>query len=197
MIRRPPRSTLFPYTTLFRSATTNLMTYRRQLADASEKSREHLRDRIVTTQGQIAALERQQAQAQKTLIAAQAQRDRLGDLQRDVVFKLDELNARQRASAQARLQSKLTFADIAVLDKAAAPIAPAFPKPYIVIPAAVGGGLVLGIVLALIAEATDRRIRFPADFGFATSAPQLGVIEASKGKRGLGGGRRQGLLPAS
>ena len=179
------------------SAMANLATYRKQLADASDKSREHLKDRIVTTQGQIAALEIQQAQAQKVLIAAQAQRDRLGDLQRDVVFKLDELNARERASAQARLQSKLTFADIAVLDKAAAPIAPAFPKPYLVIPAAIGGGLVLGIVLALLAEATDRRIRFPADFRFATSAPHLGVIEASKRTRGLGASRRQGLLPAS
>ncbi len=179
------------------SAAANLATYRKQLADATEKSREHLKEKIATTQRQIASLEIAQAQAQKTLIVAQGQRDRLGDLQRDVVFKLDELNARQRASAQARLQSKLTFADIAVLDKAAAPISPAFPKPYIVIPAAIGGGLVLGIVLALIAEATDRRIRFPADFGFATSAPHLGVVEASKGRKGLGGRRRQGLLPAS
>ena len=77
-------------------------------------------------------------EAQKTLIAAQAQRDRLGDLQRDVVFKLEELNARERAAAQARLQSKLTFADIAVLDKATPPIDPAFPKPLMVIPVAIG-----------------------------------------------------------
>src|SRR2546430_11756804 len=28
MIRRPPRSTLFPYTTLFRSMTANVITYR-------------------------------------------------------------------------------------------------------------------------------------------------------------------------
>lgn len=180
------------------SAGANLATVRKQLADLTDKSREHLKQRIATVQNQIASLEVAQSQAEKTLIAAQAQRDHLGDLQRDVAFKLDELNARERSAAQARLQSKLTFADIAVLDKAAAPISPAFPKPILVIPAAIGGGLTLGMLLALIAEATDRRIRVPADFSVATSAPSLGVIEASRRGGGLlGGGRRRALLPAT
>jgi succinoglycan biosynthesis transport protein ExoP len=178
------------------SAAANLATLRRQLADASEKSRTHLKEKIATTQGQIASLEIGQAQAQKTLIAAQAQRDRLADLQRDVVFKLDELNARERVASQARLQSKLTFGDISPLDKAIAPLSPAFPKPMLILPAAVGGGLVLGMILALIAEAMDRRIRSPGDFGGATSAPMLGVIEATRGRRALGGPRRGKLLPA-
>lgn len=160
------------------AAAANMATMRKQLADTIEKSKEHLKVKIAATQSQIASLEVAQAEDQKTLITAQAQRDRLGDLQSDVAFKLDELNSRERAASQARLQSKLTFADIAVLDKAVAPISPAFPKPIIVIPAAIGGGLFLGMLLALIAEATDRRIRFPADFNLATSAPMLGVIEA-------------------
>ena len=181
------------------SASANLTQLRKQLADATEKAREHLKEKIATTQSQIASLEVAQAEAQKNLIAVQAQRDRLGDLQRDVAFKSDELNARERAAATAKLQSKLTFADIAVLDKASAPINPAFPKPMIVIPGAIAGGLALGMILALIAEATDRRIRCPGDFGTATSVPMLGVIEAStRGRRRLGGGRRGAVLaPAS
>ncbi len=180
------------------SAAANLAALRKQLADAIEKTKEHVKDKIATTQSQIASLDVSKAEAEKTLIAAQAQRDRLGDLQRDVMFKLDELNARERAAAQARLQSKLTFADIAVLDKATPPVVPAFPKPLIVIPVAVAGGLALGIILALIAEATDRRVRVPTDFLAATSAPLLGVIEASRRRRRpLVGGRRGGLLTAS
>jgi uncharacterized protein involved in exopolysaccharide biosynthesis len=180
------------------AAESNLATMRRQLAEATDKSREHLKEKIATTQSQIASLEVAKAEAEKTLIAAQAQRDRLGDLERDVVFKLEELNARERAAAQARLQSKLTFADIAVLDKATPPIDPAFPKPFLVIPEAIGGGLALGVILALLAEATDRRVRVPSDFGAATSAPMLGVIEASRRRRRpLLGGRRGGLLTAS
>jgi uncharacterized protein involved in exopolysaccharide biosynthesis len=180
------------------AAMSNLATMRKQLADAIDKSRENLKDRIANVQTQIASLEVAKSQAEKTLIAAQAQRDRMGDLQRDVAFKLEELNARERAAAQARLQSKLTFADIAVLDKASPPVDPAFPKPLLVVPVAIGAGLGLGTILALIAEATDRRIRAPSDFGAATSAPLLGVIEVSKRRRRpLVGGRRGGLLTAS
>ncbi len=176
----------------------NLASMRKQLADAVAKLRDHVKDKIATTQSQIASLEVAKAEAEKTLIAAQAQRDRLGDLQRDVAFKLDELNARERAAAQARLQSKLTFADIAVLDRASPPVDPAFPKPLVVIPVAIAGGLMLGVILALIAEATDRRVRSPADFGNATSAPMLGVIQASRRRRRpMVGGRRGGLLTAS
>ncbi len=172
------------------AASSNLASLRKQLAEATEKSKQHLKEKIASVQSQLASVDVSQAQAQKALIAAQAQRDRLADLQRDVAFKLDELNGRERATAQARLQSKLTFADIAPLDKAVPPISPAFPKPIIVMPAAIAGGLALGIILALIAEATDRRVRFPADFRVATSAPILGVIQASRA------GRRTRLLPA-
>ena len=182
----------------FVAASANLANLRRQLEESTDKAREHLKQKIAYTQSQIATLEVAQAQAQKAVIAVQAQRDHLGDLQRDVMFKLDELNGRERVAAQARLQSKLTFANIAVLDKAVAPISPAFPKPMMVIPAAIAAGLGLGMILALIAEATDRRIRCPADFLFAASAPTLGVIEASKRPKGLPNGRRKGaLLPAS
>ncbi len=162
------------------SEAANIASLRRQIADATDKMREHLKERIASVKDQIASLEASKAEAEKTLIAAQAQRNRLGELEHDVGFRLEELNAREKMAEQARLQSKLTFADIAVLDKAAPPIEPAFPKPLIVIPVAVGAGLVLGLILALLAEMTDRRVRSPSDLTFATSAPMLGVLNVGK-----------------
>ena len=129
----------------------------------------------------IASLEAELAAAQKTAIAAQAQHDRLNQLQREVDFRVTQLNAQERMAEQAKLQSKLTLADITVLDKAVPPISPAFPKPLQVTLVAVGAGLTLGLILALLAEMTDRRVRFPEDLEFVTSAPVLGVIHASKG----------------
>src|SRR2546430_11636665 len=42
MIRRPPRSTLFPYTTLFRSTTSiNLLPHQRRLGNESRRHRQH------------------------------------------------------------------------------------------------------------------------------------------------------------
>jgi len=160
-------------------AAANMASLRKQIADSTTKMRQHLEERISQTENQIKSLEVAQAAAQKQLIAAQAQRDRLGELQRDVGFRLEQLNERERAAAQAKLQSKLTFADIAVLDKAVPPVASAFPKPLIVIPVAIGAGLILGVILALLAEMLDRRVRQTSDLAFASSAPVLGVIRRS------------------
>jgi polysaccharide biosynthesis transport protein len=125
-------------------------------------------------QTQIASLESEQDQAQKSLIDIQAQRDRLGQLQRDVDFRAEQLNARERAAEQAKLKSKLTFSDMTVLDKAVPPVDPAFPKPFIVMPVGIVAGLALGLILALLAEAADRRVRFPLDLELAGRGPVLG-----------------------
>ena len=151
---------------------------RKQLADATDKMRQHLKERIANTQDQIASLKSELTQAQKTLISVQAQRDHLNQLQHDVAFRADVLNARERALEQAKLESKLTFSNMTVLDKAVPPLAPAFPKPFVVIPVGLVAGLAVGLLLAILAEATDRRVRFPIDLEHAASAPFLGSLEA-------------------
>jgi len=174
----------------------NLASIRKQIGDATEKMRQHLKERIATTQSQIAALQTEEAQAQKTLINVQAQRDRLNQLQHDVVFRAEQLNARERAAEEAKLKSKLTFSDMTVLDKASPPLDPAFPKPFIVIPVGIAAGLVLGLLLALLAEATDRRVRFPIDLDYAASAPFLGSLEAVRRARARVSASRRALRPA-
>jgi uncharacterized protein involved in exopolysaccharide biosynthesis len=125
----------------------NMATVRKQMSDATERMRQHLKDRIGLTQTQIASLEGEQDQAQKSLIDIQAQRDRLAQLQRNVDFRAEQVNARERAAEQAKLKSKLTFSDMTVLDKAFPPSAPAFPKPFIVMPVGIAAGLALGLIL--------------------------------------------------
>ena len=161
----------------------NIASLKKQISETTDRMRQHLKNRIANVKAQIAALEVSKAEAQKKLIAAQSQRIRLGELEHDVGFRLEQLNEREKAAAQAKLQSKLTFANIEVLDKATPPIEPAFPKPTIVIPVAIGAGLVLGLIFALLAEMLDRRVRTPEDLKFATSAPMLGVLQGGKYSR--------------
>ena len=158
---------------------TSLAALRKEITDLTAKTRQNLIDRISLTQTQIKLFEAQQAAAEKDLIGAEAQRSRLGELQREVGFRLEQMNERERTAAQANLQSKLTFADIAVLDKAVPPIAPAFPKPLVVISVAIGAGLTLGLILAFLAEMLDRRIRNKSDLAFASSGPVLGIVKRS------------------
>ena len=169
---------------------------RKQMSDATERMREHLKERIGTVKTQIASLEAEQEQAQKVLIDIQAQRDRLGQLEHDVAFRADELSARERAAEQAKLKSKLTFSDMTVLDKAFPPVAPSFPKPFIVMPVGIAAGLGLGLILALLAEAADRRVRFPVDLEYAAPAPFLGSIDNSGRAKGRIGASRRALRPA-
>ena len=169
----------------------NMAALRKQMSDATEKMRTHLKERIDTVQTQIASLEQEQDKAQKSLIDIQAQRDRLGQLERDVAFRADQLNARERAAEQAKLQSKLTFSDMTVLDKASPPTEPAFPKPFVVMPVGIAAGLALGLILALLAEAADRRVRFPVDLEYAAPAPFLGSLgSAGRAKPRLGASSR-------
>ena len=131
------------------------------------------------------------------MIDIQAQRDRLEQLQHDVEFRADELSARERAAEQAKLKSKLTFSDMTVLDKASPPVDPAFPKPFVVMPVGIAAGLALGLILALLAEAADRRVRFPVDLEYAAPAPFLGSIgNAGRAKARIGSSRRALLRPA-
>ena len=174
----------------------NLAANRKQIGEATEKMKLHLKQRIATTEDQITALEAEQAKAQKTLIQVQGQRNRLRELQSDVAFRAEQLNERERALAQAKLKSKLTFSEITVLDKAAPPLAPSFPKPTIVIPVGVGAGLALGLLLALLAEATDRRVRFPIDLEYSASAPFLGGLDAVRRTKGRLGAPSRALRPA-
>jgi len=161
----------------------SVATLRKQIADATEKMHLHLKERIETTKAQIASLENEQAKSQKSLIEVQGQRDRLSQLQRDVDFRADQLNARERAAEAAKLKSKLTFSDMTVLDKASPPVDPAFPKPLIVLPVGIGAGLALGLILALLAEAADRRVRFPVDLEHSASAPFLGALDGARASR--------------
>jgi capsular polysaccharide biosynthesis protein len=65
-----------------------------------------------------------------------------------------------------------------------------------VIPVGVGAGLVLGLLLALLAEATDRRVRFPVDLEYAASGPFLGSLDAVRRARARVGASRRALRPA-
>ncbi len=162
---------------------TFITSLRKQIPEATErakeKARKHLKERIAQTQSLIASLEAEEVSAQKALIAAQVQRNKLEEHYRAVKLRVDQLEAEQRAADQAKLHSKLTFADIADLDRAVPPVEASFPNPTKTMLVAVPLGLMLGFGLLLLTELLDRRVRHPVDLEIAASAPLLGVIRVS------------------
>ena len=174
----------------------NLAATRREISEATDKMREHLKERIELAQTEVASLEAQQLAAQKSLVEVQAKRDRLSQLESNVRFRGYEFNDRKNAAEAAKLKSKLTFSAMTVLDKAAPPVTPSFPKPLIALPVALSAGLALGLILALLKEAADRRVRFPVDLEYSAAGPFLGVLERARPSRPRIGASRRSLGPA-
>ena len=133
-----------------------------------------LRDRIAAQKEKIAKLENESETSRSAMIGIQGKRQQLASLRNDVAFYRDELDRLEKSASQARLQSQLSFSNIQVLDHATPPTSVSFPKPLIVVPLAAFLGLALGVILALLAEALDRRIRAKEDLEFVTQAPFLG-----------------------
>ncbi len=88
-----------------------------------------LSDRIVSQKEQVAKLEKLYGDRLSNMIGVQGQREQLASLNRDVQFLRDDLDRVQKAASQARLQSQLSFSNIAIIDTATPPTSVSFPKP--------------------------------------------------------------------
>lgn len=143
--------------------------------------RAQLQRRLKTLEAEVASFEGARADQLASILSIQEQRGQLAMLGKDLEVKQERHIAAMRASSTARLQGQLSFSNIASLDRAVTPIAPSFPKPTLVIPAAMAAGFGLGVILALIVEAFNRKIRVVRDLEFAALVPQLGVLLSGQG----------------
>ncbi|MDR3515062.1 MAG: GNVR domain-containing protein [Azospirillaceae bacterium] len=136
------------------------------------------------------------------MITLQVQRDHLAVLARDVDLDQSQLDAATSHAASARLQGQQALVNVSVLDHAVPSTKVAFPKRPVVLALAAGLGIALGVLLALLAEALDRRVRRPADLEFATGIAVIGVLLPVRGaRRKIGGNTHHGstnrALPTS
>jgi len=150
---------------------------RAQIAQGVDAYRAKLADRVAAQMVKVAELEKTYAADVADMVGVQGRRDRLAQLRAQAQFEQDDHDRLQRAASQARLQSRLSFSNIAVIDVAAPPSSPVFPRPAPTFALASVAGLGVALLGALIAETLDRRIRRPQEMAEAAGAPLLGVAE--------------------
>src|SRR3712207_7411078 len=97
MIRRPPRSTLFPYTTLFRSRT---------VVDQATREAEHLRANLSRTPDITAALRKMCAAETDTPLAISTLRGQFADNGERSEEHTSELQSRQYLVCRLLLEKK-------------------------------------------------------------------------------------------
>lgn len=118
------------------------------------------------------AYERQRAR----VIAGRDKVDQLQRMQNDVALKRDQyLKAAQRA-ADLQLEANTTNANVSDMGPTTASTTPSFPNRPVLIGVAAATGLGLGILLALLVELMNRRVRSPDDLEVAAHAPVLARV---------------------
>lgn len=116
------------------------------------------------------------------VLATNKQRGELSVLQREVDSAQKAFETVSASAAQSRLQSLTTQSNVLFLGSAVEPLEPSGPTPLQAMLVALGGGLLLGMAGALLAELANRRVRSVEDLEMVTQLPILGVVPAPKSR---------------
>jgi uncharacterized protein involved in exopolysaccharide biosynthesis len=117
------------------------------------------------------------AQAAK-VIGKQDKLGRLSQLQADVDLRMDEYVKTSGRAAQFREEAAVADTGLTPLSAAVTPKEPAFPNMPLIILGSLGLGLATGILVALLVEIFNRRVRGHEDMQAIPETPLLAVIAA-------------------
>ncbi len=115
--------------------------------------------------------------AQKTkVLALKSQLDELAQLQREVDLRKTQYEKAAARAADLKLEADVSETGLVPLGDAFVTGTPAFPNKPLILGLGAVAGLGLGVVLAVIAELTSRRVRGPEDLAHAAGTAVLAVI---------------------
>jgi len=182
MIRRPPRSTLFPYTTLFRSRS-QLEANRVEIENLT-KDEKQLKTVIAQYENRLnQSPVREQQQAGITR-ETEALRQEYAELQKK----------EQESQLATNLEKQQGGQQFRLIDPASLPTIPSSPKRLQISVGGMGFGLLLGLALAFLMELRDTSMHTQEDLTrhfnpppFILSIPELRTAaEARRRKRTVG-----------
>ncbi|MEZ5667852.1 MAG: polysaccharide biosynthesis tyrosine autokinase [Alphaproteobacteria bacterium] len=133
------------------------------------------RSNVAALEQQVAALEGDlevQSGSQAELVSLQSQVENANAFYQQLLARQMEVQTQTNDTVQA---------DARVISEAVVPDQPAFPNTKLMLAAAVAGSLVIGAVLALLAEFMDAGFRSMTQVETMTGAPALGLMPMTKG----------------
>jgi uncharacterized protein involved in exopolysaccharide biosynthesis len=102
--------------------------------------------------------------------------NQLQKLQREVAAAQERYDKASQRTADLRLEADVSESGLVVLGDVIGSEKPSFPNMPLIAGLSVVFGLLLGVVIALVAELLARRVRGAEDLAFASKAPVLAVI---------------------
>jgi uncharacterized protein involved in exopolysaccharide biosynthesis len=131
----------------------------------------------VTGGGNPAAAINSAYEAQKAkVIARSPEIDRIQQMTRDIEQKRQELGKIEDRAGELRLSANVSETGLTPMGTATSGEKPDFPNKPLIIIAATGFGLILGICLALLVEMLGRRVRTAGDLEISAGAPVLAEV---------------------
>lgn len=101
---------------------------------------------------------------------------RLTVLQSEVDIRKEQYDKTLAREADFRQQAGVVDPGVSALGTAFVPDQPSFPNKPLIIGGSLGLGLVFGLLIALLVELLDRRVRSPEDLSAALGLPVLAVL---------------------
>jgi len=101
---------------------------------------------------------------------------RLAVLQSEVDIRKDQYDKTLAREADFRQQAAVVDPGVSAMGAASVPDQPSFPNRLLIIGGSLGLGLVFGLLIALLVELLDRKVRSPEDLTAALGLPVLAVL---------------------
>ena len=119
----------------------------------------------------------------KQVLSMRSDRDQIAVYQRDVEAAQRAYDAVTGRVGLLNMESQNNQANARLLSPAVEPLEPSRPKIRTGIGGSILGGLVAGILLALVLELLDRRVRDPEDLMAIPGVPVVGVLRPASSRR--------------
>ena len=126
-------------------------------------------------------------QAQKSKVIGQRDKiERLRQLQSEVDLRREQYKKTAERAADLMLESGVADSGMSPIGVVVTPTKPAFPNRLLILGGSLGLGAGLGLVLAVLVELLNRRVRGVEDLDFDTGVECLAVVgsAAPKGRKG-------------
>ena len=131
----------------------------------------------------VAELQAMVAQQKKQLLALRSDHDQIAVYQRDVDAAQRAYDAVSQRLSQVNLEGQNNQANTRLLSPAVEPLQPSRPKVVVGIVASLAGGLLVGIVAALLLEMLDHRVRRPEDLLVMAGVPVIGILRPASSRQ--------------
>ncbi|VAW47661.1 Chain length determinant exopolysaccharide biosynthesis protein EpsF [hydrothermal vent metagenome] len=164
----------------YRSAKSEVQSLSRKLESEFRFGKERIKSDVAIAYKKVAELESAMKVQKQILLEINDNRNMLDIYTRDVADAQQILSLATQRLSQVTLEGASRESDVSVLNPAVAPINPSKPNLMVNVILSIFLGSILAVVVALLAELLDRRVRTKDDIVQGVGLPVLGEVVQSK-----------------